>query len=143
VNDRDEKRLLNEILPAPLTANPAEGDPRQRTTKHLKKILAVSLALPLAATTSCGYLVVDPVPPPQVRPGPPGVLALKSTPIAEIEIDGKPTGLQTPQDKIELPPGIHTIKLTAGNLQQTFTVEISTGATVSYERDLRKPPPLK
>jgi hypothetical protein len=143
MNERDPKRFLNEILPEPETAGEVAGsEPRQRTQNHLKRILSLGLALPLAANvSSCGYLVVDPVPPPQVQPGqPPGFLSLKSTPAADIEIDGKPTGIKTPQDRIELSPGIHTIRLATNNLQQSFTVEIKSGSTLSVNRELASPP---
>ena len=65
---------------------------------------------------------------------------MKATPAAEIEIDGKPTGLKTPQDKIELSPGIHTIRLAANDLQYSFTVEIKSGSTVSVHREMASSP---
>jgi hypothetical protein len=83
---------------------------------------------------------VDPVPPPQVRPGERGFLALKSTPAADIEIDGKSIGLKTPQDQIELRPGVHTIRLSADGLEETFQVEISSDNTLSLERTLTRKP---
>ena len=138
------KHLLNEVLPDPKNAGSdlAEGSPRSRTVKHLKRILATSLAVPLAAAvTSChGYVVVDPVPPPYIKPAEGnGYLSLKSIPDADIEIDGKATGLRTPQPHIELSAGTHAIKLTSadGKLQQTFNVEISAGATTNEERILK------
>ena len=143
---RNDKTLSNERLPDPRSAAEelAEGSPRQRTADHLKRILVTGMVLPIAAAAaSCrGYFVVDPPPPPYIKPQP-GALALKSTPVADIEIDGKPTGLKTPQTNIELAPGMHTIKLTSAEprLEQTFIVEIMSGKTISEDRDLRSPAP--
>jgi hypothetical protein len=88
--------------------------------------------------------VVDPPPPPPPRGGQNqalGFLNLKSTPIADIEIDGKPTGLKTPQARIELPPGMHTVKLTSAtpSLVETFTVQIRSGVMQTEDRTLQPP----
>jgi hypothetical protein len=68
-----------------------------------------------------------------------GFLNVTSTPIADIEIDGKPTGLKTPQTRIELTPGMHTVKLTSAtpSLVETFTVQIRSGATQTEDRNLQ------
>jgi len=90
-----------------------------------------------------GYGVVDPLPPsdriPRPVPAHPirtGKLRLMSTPEADIIVDDAPTGKKTPQH-LRLPPGVHTITLRAGKLEQTFTVEIVEGKTITEKRDLR------
>jgi hypothetical protein len=154
---KDEKRLLNEILPDPERAAEelSSGGPRKRTAEHLKRILAMSLVGPVVAGSMAqdgkatqnpppppprppAFGVVDPVPPPPPAPPKPGYVSIKSTPVADIAIDGKATGLKTPQ-VIELKPGTHTIKLTAGDLEQTFTVQIDSEKTKSEDRNLQPP----
>lgn len=160
----DDKGMLNELLPDPTrtAAELSEGTPRSRTVDHLKRILAAGLTLQLAGdVASCGsapgdtqkpkepapssYGVVDPIPPPFIkRSEAPGFLTLKSTPSADITVDGTPTGLMTPQNKIELSPGIHTIGLTAPGRkkpERSFSVEIVSGETRSEVHDLRPAKP--
>jgi hypothetical protein len=147
----------------------AAGGPRKRTADHLKRILRASLSLPLAAgLSSCKREVTPTTPQPAaaprsvnnsatppgnsstINPPPPpppprggtqalGFLNVTSTPIADIEIDGKPTGLKTPQTRIELTPGMHTVKLTSAtpSLVETFTVQIRSGATQTEDRNLQ------
>jgi hypothetical protein len=145
VTDGHDKGLSNEKLPDPTRVEPSRvpDSPRTRTAEHLKQLLAAGLALQLAAGAACrstGYLVVDPVPPPPPprNPAPTGFLALTSIPVADISIDGRPTGLKTPQMKIELTSGTHTITLAVSgtSLTQTFTVDITTGVTTTLERVL-------
>ena len=90
-----------------------------------------------------GYGVVDPLPQPS---GPMlGTLDITSTPSANIIVDGRPTGLVTPQPVMLLVAGSHTIRLEAVSekLVQTFNVEIKAGATERVVRDLRSVPPPK
>jgi hypothetical protein len=157
-NDKNKKRLLNEVLPDPerAAAELSAGGPRKRTAEHLKRILTLSL-MGAAGTMPHGteampaskprqerppFRVVDSLPPPPVPPTPPkpGYLSLKSNP--DITIDGKATGLKTPQ-LIELKPGTHTIKLTAGDFEQTFTVQIQPEQTRSEDRELKPPAEAK
>ena len=70
-----------------------------------------------------------------------GYLRLNSKPWTRISIDGKDTGLTTPQTKISLPPGKHTITLVNNpfGIKHTFTVTIVAGETVTKVLDLRPP----
>jgi hypothetical protein len=89
-----------------------------------------------------GYGVVDMLPNPSLLPlG--GFLSLTSTPVARITIDGRETGLDTPQAAIPLRPGRHRIRLDvpAEQMSRTFEVEIASGETLIEDRDLRKMPP--
>src|SRR5215467_768360 len=90
-----QKTLMNEKLPDPKAAPTelSQGDPRARTTAHLKRLLAAGLSLPLAAgVNSCmGYQVVDPAPPPAVVQQPFGTMRVKSQ--MTVGIDGR-----TPQN---------------------------------------------
>jgi len=84
------------------------------------------------------YGVVDPIPYPAQDPEAPrpGKLRLISKPEAEIIVDGEATGKRTPH-RLRLNAGSHTITLRAGAVEQTFTVEIESGKTVTEKRDLR------
>jgi hypothetical protein len=162
-DDKNEKRMLNEILPDPERAATelASGGPRKRTAEHLKRILTMSLVGAAGAIAPKGeatpvprqqrqerppFIVVDslpPPPPPPPQPPKPGYLSITSTPVADITIDGKATGLKTPQ-VLELKPGTHTIKLTAGDLEDTFMIQIDAEKTRSEERKLQpKAPPAE
>jgi PEGA domain len=88
------------------------------------------------------YDVVDPIPPPYIeKKAPPGFLNLRSLPDAEIFVDGKNTGLKTPQKKIKLNPGTHaiTLKVPEQALEESFTVEIKTKETATITRKLEPP----
>jgi hypothetical protein len=176
------------------------GSPRQRTTEHLKRILAaagLALQLPQAAAADIsvppikggktdgkqasggqlregkpvrkpgglkpkpqpppdpGYYVVDMLPEPADLPKPEelskekkpatatGYLTLSSTVPASIRVDGKDTGLKTPQTKMKLDPGAHTIALIDGQGRplETFVVNVAAGAVIEEARDPRPKPP--
>lgn len=87
---------------------------------------------------SVGYGVVDALPPP-TPPRALGFLHLESTPIANIIVDGRRTGLATPQTRLRLTAGSHEIRLEAedGGLVDRFTVEIVGGALQSVTRNMR------
>jgi hypothetical protein len=59
----------------------------------------------------------------------PGTLMVASHPQCKIFVDGRDTGLQTPQKGISLPPGAHkvTLKNADQNINKTVTVSISSG----------------
>ncbi|HSK01193.1 MAG TPA: hypothetical protein VK932_08125, partial [Kofleriaceae bacterium] len=67
-----------------------------------------------------------------------GVLMLSSKPPCEIFIDGKPTGLMTPQREIPLPVGRHKVTLVnkAEGINETFSVQIAADKPTKVIRDL-------
>jgi serine/threonine protein kinase len=69
-----------------------------------------------------------------------GWLRLGSKPWTNISVDGKDTGLHTPQTKIKLTPGSHRITLTNPqfNIKETFSVDIKAGETETVIKDLRQ-----
>ncbi|HZS36946.1 MAG TPA: hypothetical protein VFF06_08970 [Polyangia bacterium] len=90
-----------------------------------------------------GYGVVDPIPEPYIeKKAEPGFLRLSSKPSCAISIDGKATGLMTPQQKIKLSPGLHTITLNvpSSTQQENFTIEIRSNQTSVIVKDLAPPP---
>jgi hypothetical protein len=68
-----------------------------------------------------------------------GFLRIGSKPWTNIAIDGKDTGLHTPQTKIKLPAGTHRVTLTNPqfNIKETFSVEIKPNETETAIKDLR------
>jgi hypothetical protein len=90
------------------------------------------------------YGVVDPMPMPPPDTGKPGILKLSSTPSgAAISIDGVAQNLKTPQKKLKLAPGMHTITLTTDKgVVGNFTVEIKPGQTLTQSFEV-KPEPKK
>lgn len=177
---KDDKGLLNEVLPDPTAAarDLARGTPRERTRKHLGRLLAAAgLALPFAAARADnslpptqtgdkgkptdgnkgkppqpspppeppGYGVVNPMPPPFIeRNDKPGFLTLRTTPPLPITLDGVATGLKTPQQRMKLSPGPHTLTFTDSNgVAHNFSVVIRSGRVQSQSYDVRPPPQPK
>jgi hypothetical protein len=80
-------------------------------------------------------------PPPATKPAGSGegYLRLGSKPWTNISVDGKDTGLHTPQTKIKLSTGAHRITLSNPqfNIKETFSVDIKPGETETVIKDLR------
>jgi eukaryotic-like serine/threonine-protein kinase len=68
-----------------------------------------------------------------------GYLRLGSKPWTNIAVDGKDTGMHTPQTKMKLPAGSHRITLTNPqfNIKETFSVDIKPDQTETVIKDLR------
>ena len=81
--------------------------------------------------------IPEPRRPPSVPPSPVplGFLTLSSVRPATLRVDGKDTGLATPQTRMSLPAGLHVITLVDKNgaALESFTVTITAGAE-SVER---------
>jgi serine/threonine-protein kinase len=71
-----------------------------------------------------------------------GGLSLSSTPPCDIHIDGKPTGLRTPQREIKLAAGHHVVTLVNSDhaLAETFSVDIKPGSVVQQFKDYSNRP---
>lgn len=69
-----------------------------------------------------------------------GTLMVSSKPPCEIVIDGRPTGLTTPQRSILLPAGSHKVTLVNGerSIRKTLAVRIAANATEKIIQDLMK-----
>lgn len=67
----------------------------------------------------------------------PGVLMLGAKPPSSIIIDGKATGLKTPQRSLKLSPGTHKITLVNKDhgIRDTFSVTVKSGKTVKRIRN--------
>ncbi|MDB4968820.1 MAG: serine/threonine protein kinase [Myxococcales bacterium] len=69
-----------------------------------------------------------------------GYLRLGSKPWTNIVVDGKETGLHTPQTHLKLASGSHRITLINPqfNIKETFSVDIKSGETETVIKDLRQ-----
>ncbi len=69
-----------------------------------------------------------------------GTLLISSKPPCEIAIDGKPTGMVTPQRSISLAAGHHQVTLTNAqqHVKKTYSFEISANHSTKLIRDLLK-----
>jgi hypothetical protein len=69
-----------------------------------------------------------------------GILMISSKPPCEIVIDGKPTGLTTPQREIPLPAGSHKVTLVnkAEAINKTIAVQITADQPTKVIQDLMK-----
>jgi hypothetical protein len=67
-----------------------------------------------------------------------GTLMIASKPPCEIIIDGKPTGLVTPQRSITLPAGSHRVTLVNAteNINKTIAIQITAGTPTKVIQDL-------
>ena len=138
-------------LPPPKKPGDDKGDKKQVTAVPKKK-----KPKPHAPPVDPGYYVVDmlpepaeippPVPPKpvQVQPREFGWLSLTSNVAGTIRVDGKDTGLRTPQPRMELEPGVHAITLVddRGMPIESFTVTIAPNKETVERRD-PKPAPAK
>ncbi|HEU0037223.1 MAG TPA: hypothetical protein VFQ53_41720 [Kofleriaceae bacterium] len=87
--------------------------------------------------------VIDPfATKPATAPAPAGdgVLMISSKPPCEIEIDGKPTGLVTPQKDLKLPVGKHKITLinATEKIRKTLLIQITADQPTKVIQDLMK-----
>jgi len=76
---------------------------------------------------------------PAASSGSDGWLRLGSKPWTNIVVDGKETGLHTPQTHLKLAAGSHRITLTNPqfSIKETFSVDIKAGETETVIKDLR------
>jgi hypothetical protein len=81
---------------------------------------------------------LDGIAPNSFGKGDPGVLMLGAKPPCDIFIDGKKTGLKTPQRLLRLPPGKHKITLInqEHKLRDSFRVSIQSGKKTRIVRDM-------
>ena len=68
-----------------------------------------------------------------------GFLRIGSKPWTTIALDGKDTGLHTPQTQMKVAAGSHRITLSNPQfkIRQTFSVDIKAGETITVIKDLR------
>ncbi|MEO6952926.1 MAG: serine/threonine-protein kinase [Polyangia bacterium] len=111
-----------------------EGTPHERPTP---KVLTRRHVTPASDEAD----PVTPSRPPVERPtaGGEGYLRINSKPWTNITIDGKDSGLHTPQTQLKLPAGSHRVQLANPQfgVRETFSVEIHAGATETVVKDFR------
>jgi len=70
-----------------------------------------------------------------------GTLMISSKPPCQITVDGKDTGLTTPQRSMALSPGVHKVTLTSATdptIKKTVTIQINAGKPTKVIQDLMK-----
>ena len=103
-----------------------------------------AIAAPVSAAPRAEKAVAAPAAPRAekavVAPAGEGVLMISSKPPCEIVIDGKPTGLTTPQREITLSAGSHKVTLVnkAEAITRTIAVQISSDQPTKVIQDLMK-----
>ena len=67
-----------------------------------------------------------------------GTLMVSSKPPCDIVIDGRATGLSTPQRAIPLPPGTHKVTFvnSAENINKTVTINVTAGTPTKLIQNL-------
>lgn len=121
-------------------------DDRPTQMAHLDpaKDTHVSIALPKAASSHRHHATTTPAPKPAAAPkivaeeGGEGTLMVSSKPPCDILIDGKATGLTTPQRSISLAAGVHKVTFVndAEKIKKTVSVTISADKPTKLIQDL-------
>lgn len=129
-----EKKAVTEVKPAK-TAKVAE--PFEDDTAALQRKLAEKKA---AKTEPKDEPKAEKAVAKAVAKGGEGTLMISSKPPCEIFVDGKPTGLMTPQRAMSLPAGNHKITLVSPDKahKKTVAVEISADKPTKVIQDLLK-----
>ncbi|MCX5743593.1 MAG: hypothetical protein NT062_13965, partial [Proteobacteria bacterium] len=123
------------VKPAPV--------PTHVTTHHVTPVTPVTAVdKPVArkAVVAAKPMVAAMTPVKAVAPVGDGTLMISSKPPCEIAVDGKPTGLMTPQRAISLAAGTHKITLIAHDksVKKTFSVQIAADKPTKVIQDLMK-----
>ncbi len=118
-------RFAAPIVPAPAPKKPAAAAPRATAHKIVTEVEAPT-PTPVAAIVP--------------EAGGDGVLMISSKPPCEIYVDGKATGLMTPQRAIPLLAGNHKITLVNASqkIKKTLAVAITADKPTKVIQDLMK-----
>jgi eukaryotic-like serine/threonine-protein kinase len=140
--------------PEPKSAEPKSAEPKQKPAALVdapKKSKSPDLTLPDEDKPAPKKVAAaDKTPEPKAPAAAPekssapsasgeGWLRLGSKPWTNIVVDGKETGLHTPQTHLKLAAGSHRITLTNPqfSIKETFSVDIKSGETETVIKDLR------
>ncbi len=126
-----------------------EGHPTQMQHLDPTKTHHIEIALgkaehhhhAAAATPAKSTPIADPFSAaPAPAPAANGTLMVSSKPPCELVIDGKPTGLSTPQKAIPLPAGAHQVTFvnSAENINKTVSVSITASQPTKLIENLQK-----
>jgi serine/threonine protein kinase len=124
INLKISLKKLDVVAAAKPTRNPSVSNPRVR--RHKKRPVKPRKTPKKTPPTKVVTNVVKPPVKPVAQPKGKGWLLINSRPWTRIAIDGRNTGLTTPQKRIPLPAGKHTITLKNEKfgVTSTFTVLI-------------------
>jgi hypothetical protein len=139
--DKSEKKaaVVTEALPdEPKAREPARDEKMDAADAELEAAMAdiVGKKAPKSAASAAGAssLAASSPAPSNGK----GTLMLGSKPPCDIILDGRPTGLKTPQRAMELAPGTHSVVLVNAELglEKKFKVKIAPGKTTKAIQDL-------
>jgi hypothetical protein len=140
--DKSEKKaaVVTEALPdEPKAKEPAKDEKMDAADAELEAAMAEIVGKPGAkrsasAAAGASSLAASSPAPSSGK----GTLMLGSKPPCDIILDGKPTGLKTPQRAMELAPGTHSVVLVNAELglEKKFKVKIAPGKTTKAIQDL-------
>jgi serine/threonine protein kinase len=133
--------------PEPVAARPekpAKAEPEPKKPRELPRLASEELPKPAKPEKNekpekpAEKAVAKAEPEPK-KPTGEGFLRLGSKPWTNIAIDGKDTGLHTPQTQMKLSAGPHRITLSNPqfNIKETFSVDIKPGETSTVIKDFR------
>jgi hypothetical protein len=135
--------VVAEPLPEP-ESKPARTEKQSDADAELDAAMAEIVGKPSSgskksAASAAGASSLSASPAPSISSGK-GTLMLGSKPLCDIILDGKPTGLKTPQRAMELAPGTHSVVLVNAELgiEKKFKVKIAPGKTTKAIQDLTK-----
>ena len=102
--ERRKLKLMNEVLPAPMTEGP--GTPRHRTLQHLQKLLAVAAGGASAAQVGCNNNTTHPNDPTVDIPGTTVSVTAPPSASAIAQIPPKATATAPPEDSSMIGYGV-------------------------------------
>ncbi len=126
----DFKRVAKTVAAAPVVVAPV--------VHHHAAIAKTVHSAPTATLADPGFDAAPAQTAPAAPSGGMGTLMLSSKPPCDILVDGKPTGLATPQRAMELPAGTHKITLVneAAGINKTVMIQINAGQPTKLVKDL-------
>jgi hypothetical protein len=129
--------VVEEPAPAPAPAPAVVEEPAP-----VRKAAPAAKAAKPAPRVEKRVARVDAIAPPKATAtgGGSGVLALGAKPPCDIFIDGKNTGLTTPQRALKVPAGAHRITLVnrEHKITESFSVNVKAGDTTKVVKDLTR-----
>jgi serine/threonine protein kinase len=144
---RDEVPNMAPAPARPIARAPREPD-AEPATPHERPVRAPAhKAAPLTNDADSDLATATPTPAPRAEraaappaaPAGEGYLRIGSQPWTSIFVDGKDTGLHTPQTHIKLSAGTHKIQLTNPqfNVRDTFSIDVGAGETQTVTKNYR------
>jgi hypothetical protein len=130
--------MVAAVAPPPAAEEPAVAKPEPVVAPKPER--AARAKVEPKARPATRVAKADPVRPAASAGGKGGMLMLGAKPPCDIFIDGKNTGLKTPQREIKVAAGAHKITLVNKQykITESFTVDVKAGGPTKVVKDLTK-----